>query len=165
MTLVQEFRKFIARGNVLDLAVAVLIGAAFGRIVTALTESILMPVIGWLFGDLNFSNYFVRLSPVPEGYKGSMDNYTQLKEAGVAMIGYGEFLTQLVNFLIVAAALFLLVRTINRIVEAIEEERKKTPDTSENPVVPTDPQLDMLREIRDELRRQGRREGNSVTSH
>lgn len=152
MTLFEEFRKFIARGNVLDLAVGVLIGAAFGRIVTALTESILMPLLGWLFGDIDFSNYFIRLGDVPRDYKGSPDNYAQLKEAGVAMIGYGDFLTQLVNFLIVAAALFLLIKSINRLTEAMEEEKKRTENTSENAKVPTDPQLDVLREIHAELK-------------
>lgn len=154
MTLIQEFRKFIARGNVLDLAVAVLIGAAFGKIITALTENILMPLIGWVFGDIDFSNHFVLLGEVPAGYAGSLSNYTQLKAAGVPMIGYGEFLTQFVNFLIVAAALFLLVRTINRLSDSMAEELKDTTDTSESPAVPADPQLDVLREIRDAIRKQ-----------
>lgn len=153
MTLFEEFQKFIARGNVLDLAVGVLIGAAFGKIVTALTESILMPIIGWLFGDIDFSNYFVRLGRIPASYSGNPDNYAQLKEAGVAMIGYGDFLTQLVNFLIVAAALFVLVRFVNRALESIEEQKKATENTSENDKIPTDAQLDVLREIRDELRK------------
>lgn len=152
MTLIDEFKKFIARGNVLDLAVGVVIGAAFGKITTALTEGVLMPTIGWLFGDVDFSNWFVRLGPVPAGYDGAPDNYAQLKEAGVAMIGYGDLLTQVVNFLILAAALFLLLKVVNRVLEAIEEEKKQTADSSQSETVPTDPQLDVLREIRDELR-------------
>jgi large conductance mechanosensitive channel len=153
MTLIEEFRKFISRGNVLDLAVGVLIGAAFGKIVASLTESVLMPLIGWLFGDVDFSNYFVRLGSVPKDYVGSLQNYAELKQAGVPMIGYGDFLTQLVNFLVVAAALFLLVKTINRVTEAIEEDRKgaEAPSDSDKPSV--DPQIELLREIRDALKK------------
>ena len=147
MTLFEEFRKFIARGNVLDLAVGVLIGAAFGKIVTALTESILMPLLGWVFGDIDFSNYFIRLGEIPASYTGARDNYAQLKQAGVAMIGYGDFLTQLVNFLIVAIALFMLIKSINRLSDRVEAEKKRTSDTSTNEKVPTDPQLDVLNKI------------------
>jgi large conductance mechanosensitive channel len=137
----QEFRKFINRGNVLDLAVGVIIGAAFGRIVTSLTENILMPVIGWLFGDVDFSNYFIRLGAVPPGYRGEVDNYAQLKEAGVPMIGYGDFITQLVNFLIVAWVIFLVVKAANRVFD------KEQP----GPATPTE--IQVLQEIRDELKR------------
>lgn len=152
MTFFAEFRKFIARGNVLDLAVGVVIGAAFGKITTSLTESILMPTIGWIFGDVDFSNWFIRLGKVPASYKGSLTNYAQLKEAGVTMIGYGDFLTQVVNFLILAFALFLLVKSVNSVLDAIEEEKKQTEDTSKSETVPTDPQLDVLRDIRAELK-------------
>lgn len=152
MTLFDEFRKFIARGNVLDLAVGVLIGAAFGKIVTALTESILMPTIGWAFGDIDFSNYFIRLGAIPRDYTGSADNYAQLKQAGVAMIGYGDFLTQIVNFLIVAAALFLLLKSINKMADAIEVEKKRKGDSAEGDKASADPQLEVLREILSELR-------------
>jgi large conductance mechanosensitive channel len=135
-----EFRKFINRGNVLDLAVAVIIGAAFGKIVTSLTDSIIMPVIGWIFGDIDFSNYFVRLGPIPKGYTGAVTNYAQLKEAGVPMIGYGDFLTQIVNFLIIAWVIFLIVKAANK-VEHQEDA----------PAGPTE--VELLAEIRDELRR------------
>jgi large conductance mechanosensitive channel len=139
----REFRKFINRGNVLDLAVGVIIGAAFGRIVTSLTESVLMPIIGWLFGDVDFSNYFIRLGPIPAGYQGEAGNYAQLKEAGVAMIGYGDFITQLVNFLIIAWVIFMIVRAANRMFE------------KDQPVPPPPSELDVLQEIRDELRKRG----------
>ena len=154
-----EFKKFIARGNVLDLAVGVVVGAAFGRIVTALTESIIMPAIGWIFGDIDFSNYFWRLGDIPAGYQGSRTNYAELKEAGVAMIGYGDFLTQLVNFLIVAFALFLFVRMTNRVLDEMQEKQKATEDSSTSDEVPTDPQLDVLKQILKELR------GRADTSH
>ncbi len=147
-----EFKKFIARGNVLDLAVGVVIGAAFGRIVTSLTESIIMPIIGAIFGTIDFSNHFLRLGPIPEGYSGAPDNYAALKEAGVPMLGYGDLATQVVNFLVIAAALFLLVKSVNRALDAIEEEKKAADSTSDTNKAPTDSQLDVLKEIRDALK-------------
>lgn len=110
-----EFRKFIARGNVLDLAVAVVIGAAFGAIVTSLTDDLLMPIIGWITGGVDFSSYFVLLGKVPASYNGSLEDYAGLKKAGVAMFGYGRFITSLINFIIVAFAIFQLVRLANRL--------------------------------------------------
>lgn len=155
VTLFEEFRKFIARGNVLDLAVGVMIGAAFGKIVTSLTESVIMPLIGWAFGDIDFSRYFIRLGSIPADYKGGADDYAALKAAGVPMIGYGDFLTQLVNFLIVAIVLFMLLRSVNRVIDAVEKEKKDAASTAAAPV-PVDPQLDTLKEILAELkRRQG----------
>ena len=151
MTIFEEFKKFISRGNVIDLAIGVVIGAAFGKITTALTESVLMPTIGWIFGSVDFSNWFIRLGPIPEDYTGAPSNYAQLKEAGVAMIGYGDLLTQAVNFLILALALFLLLKAVNRVLDSIEEEKKQAQNTSESEKVPTDPQLDVLREILAEL--------------
>jgi large conductance mechanosensitive channel len=148
----QEFKKFVARGNVLDLAVGVLIGAAFGRIVSSLTESVIMPLIGWIFGDVDFSNHFILLGSIPADYQGGLNNYAQLKEAGVPMIGYGDFLTQLVDFVIIAFALFMLVRTINRVLEEIQEKQKAAADTAQEAEVPTDPQLDVLKEILAELK-------------
>jgi large conductance mechanosensitive channel len=153
MTLIDEFKKFIARGSVLDLAVGVMIGAAFGKIVTSLTESVIMPVIGWIFGNIDFSRYFILLGEVPAGYSGDPRDYAALKAAGVPIIGYGDFLTQLVNFLIIAIVLFMLVRSVNRVMDAMEEEKKNTADTSAEPSVPTDPQLDALNAILAELRR------------
>jgi len=143
----REFKAFIDRGNVLDLAVAVIIGAAFGKIVTSLTDSIIMPVVGAVFGNIDYSNHFLRLGPIPPGYKGEVTNYAQLKEAGVAMIGYGDFLTQVVNFVIVAFVMFLLIRAVNRI------EHKKAEESGPS-------ECDLLTEIRDELRQR-----NSLTSH
>ena len=136
----QEFKAFIARGNVLDLAVAVIIGAAFGAIVTSLTGDVIMPVIGWLFGGADLSNHFILLS-VPAGYQGSTGDYAALKEAGVAMLGWGQFLTVLINFLILAFIIFLIVRSANKML-------RKGPDA---PAGPTE--VDLLTEIRDELKR------------
>jgi large conductance mechanosensitive channel len=135
------FRDFIAKGNVLDLAVAVIIGAAFATIVTSLTSDIIMPVIGWLFGGLDFSSYFVRLGPVPAGYAGDPNNYAALKEAGVPMIGYGQFATAVVAFLILAFVIYRLVKAAERLQRPQE-------------AVPAGPseELLVLREIRDSLK-------------
>ena len=138
----REFREFVARGNVLDLAVAVIIGAAFGAIVTSLTGDVIMPVIGALLGGADLSNHFILLS-VPAGYEGSMSDYAALKEAGAAMIGYGAFLTALINFVILAFVIFLLVRAANRLIVKKEEAAP--------PAGPSE--IDLLTEIRDELKR------------
>ena len=143
--MLKEFKAFIARGNVLDLAVAVIIGAAFGRIVTSLTEDVLMPVIGKIFGGLDFSSYFLVLGDVPEALRGSTD-YAALKKAGVPLLGYGEFITQAVNFLIIAFIIFLLIRSVNRVIAKPEEAPAAEPAD-----------VALLREIRDELR--AKREG------
>ena len=92
--MLNEFKAFIARGNVLDLAVGVIIGAAFGKIVTSLTESVIMPIVGWITGGTDFTKYFVLLGEIPAGYKGDPGDYATLKAAGVPMIGYGDFITQ-----------------------------------------------------------------------
>src|SRR6187551_3751648 len=118
--MLQEFKAFIARGNVLDLAVAVIIGAAFGAIVTSLTGDVIMPAIGAIFGGVDFSNHFILLS-VPDGYDGPITDYAALKEAGAAMIGYGAFLTALINFVILAFVIFLLVRAAHRLIAKKEE--------------------------------------------
>ena len=144
--MLKEFKAFIMRGNVLDLAVAVIIGAAFGKIVTSLTEDVIMPVIGKVFGGLDFSSYFVRLGPIPATYAGSPTDYAALKKAGVSLFGYGAFLTQVVNFVIVAFIIFLLVRAVNRATSLIERDKVET--------VPAPEAADvvLLREIRDELK-------------
>jgi len=137
----KEFREFIAKGNVLDLAVAVIIGAAFGKIVTSLTDEIIMPIVGAILGGTDFANHFVLLS-VPEGYKGPMSDYAALKEAGAAMIGYGAFASAVINFLILAFIIFLLVRTANRVL------------TKRGEAAPAGPsEIDLLTEIRDALKK------------
>lgn len=143
--MLNEFRAFIARGNVLDLAVAVIIGAAFGKIVTSMTEDLLMPVIAALTGNPDFSNLFIRLGPIPAGFTGAPDDYAALKALGVPMLGYGAFLTALINFLIIAFALFLIVRQANRLASSLVP-----PPPPETPETPEDVLL--LREIRDSLK-------------
>src|SRR4051794_10793335 len=108
------FRDFIARGNVLDLAVAVIIGAAFATITTSLTEDIIMPLISAATGGIDFSSKFVLLGPVPDGYAGSLTDYEALKKAGAVMLGWGNFLTVVINFLILAFVIYQLVRAATR---------------------------------------------------
>ena len=138
------FREFVTRGNVVDLAVAVIIGAAFTAVVTSLTADVLMPVIGWIFGGLDFSSYFIRLGPIPAGFAGDTNNYEALKAAGVPMIGYGQLVTAIVNFLIVAFIIYLIVKALKRAME----RRAAAPEAPA-----ADPEeIILLREIRDALR-------------
>jgi len=144
MAMLTEFKTFIARGNVLDLAVGVIIGGAFGKIVSSLTDDILMPIIGKITGGIDFSSKFVLLGAVPAGYKGSDTDYAALKKAGVAMLGYGSFITAVINFLIMAFVIFLLVRQANRLL----------PKPEAAPAAPTGPTEDeLLAEIRDALKK------------
>lgn len=138
--MLKEFRSFVARGNVLDLAIAVIIGTAFSKIVTSLTDDILMPIIGAVTGGLDFSSYFVRLGDVPATYAGSAADYAALKKAGVPLLGYGSFLSVVIGFVIVAAAVFLLIKAANR---AAGMKLGAVPPTPEDTL--------LLREIRDGL--------------
>jgi large conductance mechanosensitive channel len=136
-----EFKAFIMRGNVLDLAVGVIIGAAFGKIIASLTDDILMPVIGAVTGGLDFSNRFAIIGSVPAGYAGSLEDYAALKKAGVALIGYGSFVTAVINFVIMAFVIFLIVRQANKLMPA--------PETASAPAGPSE--VELLTEIRDAL--------------
>ena len=139
--MLREFRDFIARGNVLDLAVAVIIGAAFATITASLTDDIIMPIVGAIFGGLDFSNYFTILGPVPDTYAGSLTSYAELKKAGVAVLGWGHFITVVINFLILAFVIFLLIR-------AATKAMRRAGDAPAGPN-----EVELLTEIRDELRR------------
>ena len=135
--MLEEFKKFIMRGNVVDLAVGVIIGVAFGTIVSSLVADIIMPIVGAATGGLDFSNYYLPLSSnVQEGAA-----YADAKKQGAA-IGYGQFLTTVVNFLIVAAVLFVIIQAINKLKK--QEENKPKPAE-----IPDDVKL--LTEIRDLL--------------
>jgi large conductance mechanosensitive channel len=138
--MLKEFRAFVARGNVLDLAVAVIIGAAFATITTSLTEDLIMPVIGALFGGLDFSSSFVLLGAVPEGYRGSLSDYAALKAAGAPVLGWGQFVTVLINFLILAFIIFQMVRAANRLSGRAADAAGPT-------------EIELLTEIRDELKK------------
>ena len=137
--MLSEFKEFIAKGNVMDLAVGVIIGGAFATITTSLTADLIMPFVGWLFGGVDFSSKFILLGSVPDGIAAT--DYAALKKAGVAMVGYGAFITAVINFLILAWIIFLLVKMVNRMT-------RRGPDA---PAGPTE--VDILTEIRDELRK------------
>ncbi len=145
MSIGSEFKTFIARGNVIDLAVGVIIGGAFGTITKSLTDDLIMPVVGWIFGGVDFSRYFVRLGAIPDGFKGSPTSYADLKAAGVAMLGWGQFLTVLVNFLILAFIIFLLIKAVNRFLAP-------KPAAAAAPAPPPE-DIVLLREIRDSLKK------------
>ncbi|MDQ6917049.1 MAG: large conductance mechanosensitive channel protein MscL [Pseudomonadota bacterium] len=139
MAIMKEFREFAIKGSVVDLAVGVIIGAAFGRLVDSLVKDLIMPVVGRLVGGLDFSNWFIPLGPVPPGYAGPM-TYDALTKAGVPLFAYGNFLTVTVNFLILAFIIFLMVKEINKL-------KRETP-----PAPPAPPEeIALLREIRDAL--------------
>jgi large conductance mechanosensitive channel len=135
-----EFKEFASKGNVVDLAVGVIIGAAFAKIVDSMVKDLIMPVVGRVVGGLDFSNYFVALAPPPPGYAGPM-TYEALTKAGVPLFAYGNFITVLINFLILALIIFVMVKQINRL-------RRTSP-----PAAATPEDTVLLREIRDSLRR------------
>lgn len=138
--MLEEFKKFALRGNVVDLAVGVIIGAAFGAIVTSLVGDVIMPIIGAVTGGLDFSNYYVPLSAeVKSGLA-----YEDAKKAG-AVLGYGKFLTVALNFAIVAFVLFLVIRAMNRM-KLAEDAKVDTPAAPE-----IAPDVKLLAEIRDQL--------------
>jgi large conductance mechanosensitive channel len=139
MSIMSEFREFAVKGSVVDLAVGVIIGAAFGKIVDSLVKDLIMPVVSRIFGGLDFSNWFIMLGTPPPGYSGPM-TYEALTKAGVPLFAYGNFITVALNFIILAFVIFLMVKQINRM-------RGATPP----PPPPENVQL--LREIRDALKK------------
>jgi len=144
MGFLSEFREFAVKGNVVDLAVGVIIGGAFGKIVDSAVKDLIMPLIGKVVGGLDFSNYFVMLGSPPAGYTGPM-TYEALSKAGVPLFAYGSFLTVLVNFIILAFIIFLMIKQINRL------KRSEAPAPAAAAVTPED--IVLLREIRDSLKR------------
>lgn len=139
MSFASEFREFAVRGNVVDLAVGVIVGAAFGKIVDSLVNDIVMPVVGRFVGGLEFSNYFIPLARIPDGVPHTLE---AVKKAGVPVVAWGNFVNVALNFVILAFIVFLMVRGINRL------RRQQEP-----PAPPAPPeQVVLLREIRDTLR-------------
>jgi large conductance mechanosensitive channel len=143
MGMMQEFKDFAMKGNVMDLAVGVIIGAAFGKIVDSLVKDIIMPIVGLVFGNVDFSNMFITLGKIPADFKGSATSFADLSKAGVNVLGYGNFITILVNFAILAFVIFMLVKQMNKM--------KKAEPPAPPPAVPEDVQL--LRQIRDSLKK------------
>ena len=114
MSFASEFREFAVKGNVIDLAVGVIIGGAFGKIVDSLVKDVVMPIVGRIFGGLDFSNWFIMLGNPPAGYSGPQ-TYEALTKAGVPLLAYGNFVTVAINFLILALIIFMMVKQINRL--------------------------------------------------
>jgi large conductance mechanosensitive channel len=142
MGMMQEFKEFAVKGNVMDLAVGVIIGAAFGKIVDSVVGDLIMPAVGAVFGKLDFSNLFVVLGQAPAGTVMTLDG---LKKAGVPVLAYGNFITVAVNFAILAFIIFMIVKQVNRL-------KRSTPPPPAAPA-PTPEDVLLLREIRDSLRR------------
>ena len=143
MSVIGEFKEFALKGNVIDLAVGVIIGAAFGKLVESVVGDLIMPVVSLLVGKIDFSNLFIVLGTVPEG---TLRTLEALKKAGVPVIAYGQFVTVAVNFLILAAVIFMMVKQINRL------KRRQTAEIAAAPAAPQVPeQVLLLREIRDSL--------------
>ncbi len=142
MGMMQEFKEFAVKGNVIDLAVGVIIGAAFGKIVDSIVGDLIMPVVGAVFGKLDFSSLFVVLGNVPPGTAMSLD---ALKKAGVPVLAYGNFITVAVNFAILAFIIFLMVKQINRMKKEAAPAQAAPAATAEDVL--------LLREIRDSLKK------------
>lgn len=140
MSFMSEFKEFAVKGNAMDLAVGVIIGAAFGKIVDSVVNDLVMPVVGAIFGGFDFSNLFVVLGSVPPGVAMTLG---EMKKAGVPVFAYGNFLTILLNFTILAFIVFILVKQLNRL--------KKEAPPAAAPATPEDVML--LREIRDSLKK------------
>ena len=142
MGMMQEFREFAIKGNVIDLAVGVIIGGAFGKIVGSLVDDVIMPMVGLVFGKLDFSNLFVVLGTAPEGTARTL---AAMKAAGVPVLAYGSFITVAINFLILAFIIFLMIKQVNRL-------KRQAPAAPASPP-PTPEDVKLLREIRDSLRK------------
>ena len=140
MSMSSEFKEFIMKGNVMDLAVGVIIGAAFGKIVDSLVNDIIMPIVGKITGGVDFSNMFVPLADVPAGNAGT---YAALKAAGVPMLAYGNFITIVINFVILAFIIFMMIKQVNKM-------KKAEPPAAP---APTPDDIVLLREIRDALKK------------
>ena len=135
----KEFKEFALKGNVMDLAVGVIIGAAFGKIVTSVVDDLIMPIVGLATGGIDFSNMYYPLKDIPPGVEPTL---AAVKEAGIPVIAYGNFISVLINFLILAFIIFQMVKMMNR----LKREAPPTPAATPEDVL-------LLREIRDSLRR------------
>ena len=143
MTIIKEFKEFAIKGNVIDLAVGVIIGGAFGKIVDSVVADLIMPVVGLVFGKLDFSNLFLVLGNVPAGTAMTLD---ALRKAGVPVFAYGNFLTVAVNFIILAFIIFRMIKQINRL-------KREAPAPAPAAPAPEPEDIVLLREIRDSLKR------------
>jgi large conductance mechanosensitive channel len=142
MSFASEFKEFAMKGNVMDLAVGVIIGGAFGKIVDSAVNDLIMPIVGRIIGKVDFSNLFLALADIPEGTPRTLD---ALRKAGVPVFAYGSFITILLNFLILAFVIFVMIKQVNRL------KREAPPAPAAPPPTPEDVLL--LREIRDSLKK------------
>ena len=142
MGFIKEFKEFAMKGNVMDMAVGVIIGGAFGKIVTSLVGDVLMPVIGKLTGGINFTDLFVNLG------EGSYKTLAEAKEAGAAVFAYGQFIQNIIDFLIVAFCIFMLIKGMNKLTRKKEEPAPAEPAAPKGPT-----QEELLAEIRDLLKK------------
>lgn len=141
-TVLKEFKEFALKGNVFDLAIGVIIGGAFAKIVDSAVKDIIMPLIGKLIGNLDFSNMFIIFGTIPADFKGSTTSYADLVKAGVSVFAYGNFITVILNFLILAFVIFQMVRIYIKL-------KKSEPA----PIAVTPEEVVLLREIRDSLKK------------
>ena len=139
MGMLKEFKEFATKGNVIDLAVGVMIGAAFGKIVDSLVKHIVMPVIGAVIGNIDFSNMYVVLGSIPAGVA---NNLADLQKAGVPVLAYGNFITIVINFLLLAFVIFMMIKQVNR----LRKPEEAAPEAPAEDIV-------LLREIRDSLKK------------
>lgn len=142
MSFVSEFKEFAIKGSVVDLAVGVIIGGAFGKIVDSMVGDLIMPVVGRIFGGLDFSNYFLALKEIPAG---TIMTLAEVKKAGVPVFAYGSFITVALNFAVLALIIFIMIKQVNRL------KREKPAEPAAPPAPPEDVLL--LREIRDSLKK------------
>ncbi len=143
MSIIQEFKEFAIKGNMIDLAIGVIIGGAFNKIIDSLVKDIFMPLISFILGgEVDYSNWFLVLGDNPN----NVSNLAAAKEAGLNVFAYGNFLTILINFLLLAWVVFLMVKMINRL------RRKHEEAPSKEEAAPTPEDIQLLREIRDELK-------------
>ena len=145
MGMMQEFKGFALKGNVMDLAVGVIIGGAFGKIVDSFVGDIIMPLVGKVIGNTNFSEMYVMLAPPAKAVEGAV-TYASLKAAGANLLAYGNFITIAVNFTILAFVIFMLVKQVNKM-------KKETPAAAPAAPAPTPEDVLLLREIRDNLKK------------
>ena len=143
MSIVSEFKEFALKGNVMDLAVGVIIGGAFGKIVDSMVGDLIMPIVGAVVGNIDFSSMFVVLGKVPEG---TVMALADLKKAGVPVFAYGNFITVAVNFIILAFVIFMMVKQMNRM-------KREAPAAAPAAPAPTSEDILLLREIRDNLKK------------
>ena len=141
MSMMREFREFAIKGNVIDLAVGVIIGAAFAKIVDSIVADLIMPLVAVLIGKIDFSSHFLVLGPLPAGTPMTLD---AVRKAGVPVLAYGNFITIAVNFVILAFIIFLMVKQINRL-------KREAPPAEKAPPAPPE-EIVLLREIRDSLK-------------